>query len=35
MTELLPDQLGTTSPSNDDSVKAGHQWRRALSGILE
>ena len=33
--ELLPDQLGTTSPFNDDLVKAGHQWRRALSGILE
>ena len=36
MTELLPDQLGTIrSPANDDSVRAGRQRRRALSGILE
>ena len=34
--ELLPDQLGTTrSPASDDSVRAGHQRRRALSGIVE
>ena len=36
MTELLPDRLGTTrSPANDDSVRAGYQRRRVLSGILE
>ena len=34
--KLLPDQLGTTrSPANDDSVRAGCQRRRALSGTLE
>ena len=34
--ELLPGRLGTIrSPANDDSVKAGYQRRRALSGILE
>ena len=36
VTELLPDWLGTTrSPANDDSVRAGHQQRKALLGILE
>ena len=36
MTELPPDRLGTTkSPVNNDSLKAGRQRRRALSGILE
>ena len=36
MTELLPDQLGTTrSPAIDDPVKTRRQQRRALSGILE
>ena len=36
MTELLPDRLGTIkSPVDDDSLKAGSQQRRALSGILE
>ena len=36
MTQLLLDWLGTTrSSANDDSVRAGRQQRRALSGILE